>query len=94
MNANFYISQSVSHFLTFQNSTSEWLTANEAAEYLKIKPRTLQLWAREGKVRGYPLSGTKRHIWRFRRQDLDSTLLSKPMLSCSTPAVLKEGRLM
>ncbi len=37
-----------------------WLTAKEAAQYLKIKPRTLLLWVRQGKVKGYALSGTKR----------------------------------
>lgn len=78
MNTNFYISQSVSHFLSFQNSTSEWLTTPEAAEYLKIKPRTLQLWAREGKVTGYRLSGTTRHVWRFRRSDLDAAIMNSP----------------
>jgi hypothetical protein len=39
--------------------TSEWLTAEEAGKYLKAKPRTLLLWARQGKVKGFALSGTK-----------------------------------
>jgi hypothetical protein len=39
---------------------SEWLTAVEAARHLRIEPRTLLLWARQGKVKGYVLSGTKR----------------------------------
>jgi excisionase family DNA binding protein len=51
---------------------SEWLTAAEAARYLKIRARTLLLWARQGKVKGHALSGTRRHVWRFRREDLDS----------------------
>ena len=51
-----------------------WLTAEEAAEYLRIKPRTLLLWARQGKVKGYLLSGIKRHVWRFQLIDLDATL--------------------
>jgi len=54
--------------------TSEWLTANEAAHYLKVKTRTLLLWARQGKVKGYTLSGLTRHVWRFRQADLDATL--------------------
>ena len=31
---------------------SGWLTAEEAAAYLKVKPRTLLLWVRQGKVKG------------------------------------------
>lgn len=52
----------------------EWLTTSEAAEYLKVKSRTLLLRARQGKLKGYTLSGVKRHVWRFRKTDLDATL--------------------
>ncbi|MGA2203486.1 MAG: helix-turn-helix domain-containing protein [Terriglobales bacterium] len=57
------------------NSSSIWLTATEAATYLKIEPRTLLMWARQGKVRGYILSGTRRQTWRFLSADLDAMLL-------------------
>jgi predicted site-specific integrase-resolvase len=56
------------------NLNSNWLTANEAASYLQIKPATLLLWAREGKVKGFTLSGTHRHVWRFQHVDLDAML--------------------
>jgi excisionase family DNA binding protein len=56
---------------------SEWLTAAEAAAYLKVKPRSLLRWVREGKLRGYALSGTRRRVWRFLKVDLDSTVLSR-----------------
>ena len=55
---------------------SEWLTAAEAAQYLKVKARTLALWARQGKVKGYALSGNTRRVWRFRAADLDAMLLT------------------
>jgi excisionase family DNA binding protein len=55
------------------NQTS-WLTANEAASYLRIEPRTLLSWARAGKVKGFTLSGTQRHVWRFKQIDLDAML--------------------
>jgi excisionase family DNA binding protein len=55
-------------------STSEWLTPTEAARHLKVKPRTLLSWARQGKVRGYRLSGTLRCVWRFKQSDLDATM--------------------
>jgi excisionase family DNA binding protein len=54
--------------------TSPWLTAEEAAEYLRVERRTLLLWARQGKIKGYILSGTKRRVWRFRQADLDAML--------------------
>jgi hypothetical protein len=53
---------------------SAWLTATEGAEYLKVEPRTLMLWARQGKVKGFTLSGARRHVWRFRLIDLDAML--------------------
>jgi len=64
---------------------SVWLTASEAAQYLRLEPRTLLMWARQGKVKGYVLSGTKRVTWRFRADDLDATM------SLSSVA-LKNGR--
>lgn len=60
------------------SNSSDWLTAAEAAQYLRVKPRSLLLWTRQGKVTGYALSGTRRRVWRFRRADLDTALLSKP----------------
>ena len=71
---------------------SEWMTANEAAAYLKVKPRSLLLWVRQGKIPAYALSGTERRIWRFLRKDLDSALLSKPVQS-EPRAVLRNRRL-
>jgi excisionase family DNA binding protein len=56
------------------DANNDWLTVEEAADILRVKTRTLLLWARQGKVRGFILSGTKRHVWRFRRADLDAAL--------------------
>jgi excisionase family DNA binding protein len=55
-----------------ENNT--WLTANEAAEYLKVRPRTLLLWARQGKIPAHKLSGIQRCIYRFLRPELDRML--------------------
>lgn len=60
--------------LSTDGQRSDWLTANEAAAYLKVAPRTLLMWARQGKVNGHVLSGTRRHVWRFRHVDLDGML--------------------
>jgi excisionase family DNA binding protein len=62
---------------------SDWLTADEAAAYLKVKTRSLLLWVRQGKMPAYALSGIARRIWRFRKDDLDSHLLANPVVSSS-----------
>jgi len=72
---------------------NEWLTAEEAAAYLKVQPRTLLSWARQRKVKGFALSGTKRRVWRFRRADLDAALTATSVLSSTSPCVLNEGRM-
>lgn len=59
---------------------SEWLTGMEAAAYLKVKVRTLLVWVRQGKVKGYALSGTQRRVWRFQRCDLDA-MLTEPSVA-------------
>jgi excisionase family DNA binding protein len=76
---------------------SPWLTARQAAEYLQVEPRTLLAWAREGKVKGHTLSGTLRHVWRFRVEDLDATLaVTEPahdcVLDCNSPSVALGNR--
>jgi excisionase family DNA binding protein len=60
-----------------------WLTVAEASDYLKTRPRTLLKWVREGAIKAYPLHGTKRRVWRFRREDLDAALgfVTAPPLS-------------
>lgn len=65
---------------------AEWLTAEEAAAHLKVKTRTLLLWVRQKKIRGYVLSGTKRRVWRFRKADLDTMLFAQDAgVLCSIP---------
>jgi excisionase family DNA binding protein len=72
---------------------SEWLTAHEAAQYLKVKVRTLLLWVRQGKVKAFALSGTKRRVWRLRRSDLDAALLESTVLPSQSPSVRPAERM-
>ena len=72
---------------------SEWLTVAEAANYLKVKPRTLLLWVRQGKLKAFALSGTKRRVWRFRQMDLDAALLESSVLPSIPLSVRSEGRI-
>jgi len=73
--------------------TAEWLTAKEAAKYLKVRPRTLLLWVRQGKLQAFALSGIKRHVWRFRKQDLDAALFESPVLPSIPLSVRSERRM-
>jgi excisionase family DNA binding protein len=73
--------------------SSEWLTAKEAAQYLKVKPRTVLLWVRQGKLQAYALSGIKRRVWRFRKRDLDVALLESPVLPSISPSVRPAERM-
>jgi len=59
--------------------SAQWLTAREAAAHLRVRPATLLLWARRGKVPGHKLSGTRRCVWRFLRSELDA-MLSAPIV--------------
>ena len=72
---------------------SSWLTAAEASAYLRLKVRTLLLWVRQGKVKAYALSGTKRHVWRFRQTDLDAVLLAETaVVNCEPLSVRSADR--
>ena len=64
----------------------EWLTLGEAAAYLKVERRTLAVWARQGKVPAYRLSGIQRCIWRFLRHELDAMLLASSAVSAEKEA--------
>jgi len=75
-----------------QTNLTEWLDVNEGAAYLKVKPRTLLLWTRQGKIKGYALSGAKRRRWRYRREDLDAALIGRQVVLSEAPSVLNEGR--
>ncbi len=49
-----------------------WLTSEEAAEYLQVHVNTVRRWAREGAIPSAKLGN--RGGFRFRREDLDRFL--------------------
>jgi excisionase family DNA binding protein len=57
---------------------SEWLTAREAAAYLKVAHRTILEWAKSGRIPAHRLSGTLRCTWRFRAAELDGAIMGPP----------------
>lgn len=52
-------------------SATEWLTAAEAAAYLKVNGRTLLRWARDAYVPATPIGEGRRRLWRFLETDLE-----------------------
>jgi excisionase family DNA binding protein len=72
---------------------TEWMTAEQASNYLQVQKRSLLLWVRNGRMPAYALAGTKRRIWRFRKEDLDTALFANRVLPSDSPTVLAaEGR--
>jgi excisionase family DNA binding protein len=60
-------------------AASEWIDAHEAADYLKVKYRTILKWAKAGNVPAHPvISGRKRITWRFLKSELDRAMLTPP----------------
>ena len=57
---------------------SVWLTAREAAQYLRVAHRTILDWAKTGKIPAHRLSGTWRCTWRFRADELDGAIMATP----------------
>ena len=70
---------------------ADTMIAAEASAYLRLKVRTLLLWVRQGKVKAYALSGTKRHVWRFRQTDLDAVLLAETAVVNCDPLSVYDG---
>lgn len=62
----------------------EWLTAEEAAQHLRVQTRTILKWAKQGRIPAHPLSGSKRVTWRFLKTELDAMLCS--------PSAAEHGR--
>lgn len=56
---------------------TQWKTAGEAAEYLRVSHRTVLLWAKTGRIPAHKLSGAARITWRFSVEELDAHLTGK-----------------
>ena len=77
----------------FDAKRSTWLTAAEATAYLNFKGRTILLWARQGRLKAYALTGTQRRVWRFLKSDMDLAVMEKkPVVSSAQPSVLANER--
>ncbi len=54
----------------------ELLTIEEVAAILKVKPKTVGNWLRDGKLPGIKLGGGRAAEWRVEREDLEKHLQS------------------
>lgn len=54
-------------------TTSPWLTKAEAAEHMRVSPRTIDAWAEAGRITRHRVEGLQ--SVRFRRDELDALLV-------------------
>jgi len=54
-----------------------YVDSDEAAEFLKLNPRTVQRLAREGTIPAHPFGGKNRKTWRFLLSELDDWMKAK-----------------
>ncbi len=54
-----------------------YVDSDEAADFLKLNPRTVQRLAREGTIPAHPLGERSRKIWRFLLSELDEWMRAK-----------------
>jgi excisionase family DNA binding protein len=57
--------------------SSRLLTAREVAEQLGFSVDTVLRWTREGRLRGYRISGTKHGRLRYREDELEALLAER-----------------
>lgn len=54
----------------------EMMTPQEAAEVLKVTPRTISIWLKNGKLPGFKLGSGRGAEWRLGREELELYLKS------------------
>ena len=54
-----------------------WMTAKEAAQYLRCAVKTIYNYKCNGQLRGYNLGGRRKGVLRFKKADLDAFVLGK-----------------
>jgi excisionase family DNA binding protein len=62
------------HSKNIESAASNFLTLQEAAQVLRLSPRTLRNYVGRGDIQGRIIGGR----WRFRRADLDAFFENAP----------------
>ena len=65
-----------------QFSHEPYVSTEEAANFLRLNPRTVQRCAREGTIPAHPLGNGTRKTWRFLLSELDEWMRSRLNSSC------------
>jgi predicted site-specific integrase-resolvase len=73
-------------------SPEPYVDASRAAEFLAIAAKTLNQYARAGKVPAYPWGDGPRKTWRFRLSELDSWMRSRLSSADRPPLALKRSK--
>lgn len=69
---------------------TQWVTVAEAAAHLRVKPRTILVWAKTGRIPAHKLSGLQRCTWRFLRDELDAFMGKTPCATIGSPSAASE----
>jgi len=67
-----------------------YVDVEAASGFLHLAPKTLNAWARQGKIPAYPFGDGQRKTWRFKLSELDSWMQSR--LHCERRPPLSERR--
>jgi len=54
-----------------------YVSAEKAADYLELSPRTLNQKAREGEIPAYPYGDGDRKTWRYKISELDNWMKNR-----------------
>jgi excisionase family DNA binding protein len=65
------------------NASERWLTVNDVAARLGIKPRTASLWARRGRIPAYRVG---RYL-RFRWEEVEAAMVARCRVGAGKEAV-------
>ncbi len=52
----------------------KFLTREEVATYLRVHPRTIERWLRNGDLKGYKLGKSKTSLWRIPENEVSKFL--------------------
>jgi len=64
----------------------QFVDADKAADFLKLRPRRVLELARNGSIPAYPIGSGQRRVWRFRLSEIASALAARAV-KCSDAAV-------
>ncbi|HTC92479.1 MAG TPA: helix-turn-helix domain-containing protein [Terriglobales bacterium] len=77
-------------FKTDAMSFEPFVTSDEAARFLSLHPKTVERWARAGRIPGHPVGYGSRKQWRFLLSELQQWMKSE-VISDRYPCRVNKG---